>query len=207
MARPQVTQLLERVRNGDTGAKQELYEQVYEQLRGIAHSILPGRANATQATAVVHELYQRFDGRRCENSRHFYSTAAEAMRYLAVDQARRQLAKKRGGDAGHEPLDGVDLPAVSDPSNVLALHEALDLLKRRIDGEPDEERRQVLARRHEVVMLRFFIGLEWAEVAEQVGVSERQAKRDWDAAKEFLRRCLDGNSAAPLGDGKGKEEG
>jgi RNA polymerase sigma factor (TIGR02999 family) len=192
-----VTKLLRKSDGDEAGAKDELYGLVYERLKGIAGPIV-GRegGQATQLTAVVHEVYLRLADRQYSGSEHFYSAAAVIVRNVLVDLIRTRRAAKRGGGVAPQSVDVVAPRAVSDPEpdHILDLHHALHMLKEQSDRERERHptAAAILARQHEVVMLRFFAGLEWQQIGEKVGVSDRQAKRDWDDAKEFLKNCLAG---------------
>jgi RNA polymerase sigma factor (TIGR02999 family) len=203
MAAPQVTEILRRVNSGDAGAEDQLYDKVYQELKKLARSLLTRerRELSLEATGLVHEVYLRLDVGQLHSSPHFYRAAAEAMRRILVDHARRQLAQKRGGRPKHEPLDTADPPAatdplVTDPTNLLALHESLDMMSDRVERETDPHRKERLARQHDVVRLHFFAGLNWDEIAPLIGVTARQARRDWEEAKLFLSQCLAEDLAA-----------
>jgi RNA polymerase sigma factor (TIGR02999 family) len=190
-----VTKLLRSASADDVGVKDELYGLVYERLKGIAGPIV-GRegGQVTQLTAVVHEVYLRLGDRQYSGSEHFYSTAAVIVRNVLVDLVRARRAAKRGGGVAPLSAEAVDPPAAPDPEpdHILDLHHALHQLQEQAARERDPAASAILARQHEVVMLRFFAGLEWQQIGERIGVSDRQAKRDWDDAKEFLKNCLAG---------------
>jgi RNA polymerase sigma factor (TIGR02999 family) len=168
---------------GDGAA--ELLPLVYEELRKLAAAKLarenPGQT--LQATALVHEAYlrlagdQRFDGRG-----HFFAAAAEAMRRILVDAARRKKAAKHGGDRGREGLDGVAAPIPDD--ELLAVDEALD---RFVVEHPEKA---------EVVKLRYFVGLTIDQAAEVLGVAPATVKRRWDYAKAWLAKEVRGESVS-----------
>jgi RNA polymerase sigma factor (TIGR02999 family) len=177
-----VTQLLEAAHRGDPRAAAELLPLVYEELRKLAAAQMshekPG--HTLDATALVHEAYlrlvgdQRFDGRG-----HFFAAAAEAMRRILVENARRRNADKRGGGRARVDLPE-HLPAARADSDVLAVDEALDLLA--------AEEPQVA----ELVKLHFFAGLTIDAAAAALGVSPRTAYRDWQFARAWLFRRLGG---------------
>ena len=163
----------------------ELLAAVYDQLRAIAQQRMgaenPG--HTLQATALVHEAFLRIGQGRAvpfENQAHFFATAAEAMRRILIDHARSRGAAKRGGNAAREPLSVVDLAADCDPTQVLALDQALSRLEK---AEPE-----VAA----VVRLRFFAGLSGDQTAAALGVSERQVDRHWAYARAWLLREMTG---------------
>lgn len=178
----EVTQILEAISAGDDRAADELFTVVYDELRNIARSFMAQeRADHTlQPTAVVHEAYVRLLGEetpRWENRAHFFATAAEAMRRILVDHARRKTSLKRGGDRRRAVLP--DLPAPDARlEELLSLDEALGRL---------EERDEPMAR---VVKLRYFAGLSVAETASALGTSPRSVNRAWTASRAWLRREL-----------------
>ena len=136
-----------------------------------------------QATALVHEAFLRIGRDRATpfaNRAHFFATAAEAMRRVLIDHARAKGAVKRGGNVPKAPLSVADLASESDPSEILALDEALVRLER---AEPE-----VAA----VVRLRFFAGLSGDETAESLGISARQVDRLWSYARAWLIREMAG---------------
>lgn len=177
-----VTQLLARVRDGEEGSSDELLELVYEELRNLAHHRMskenPG--HTLQATALVHEAYLRLvreDRSQWQNRAHFFSAAAEAMRRILIERARRVRRVKRGGDRHRVALDAVEMPKQLHEGSVdlLALEEAL-------------KKFEVLdPRRSEVVKLRYFVGLSVDEVAEALDVSPRTVNTDWNLARAWLK--------------------
>ena len=129
-----------------------------------------------QATALVHEAWVRIAGENhpWENRRHFFGAAAEAMRRILVDQARRKQRLKRGGKQEHVNIDDIDIAAETGPDELLRVHEALS----RLAAED-----QLKA---ELVKLRFFVGLHIPEAAEILGISSTTAKRHWTFARAWL---------------------
>lgn len=184
-----VTRLIEAAAAGDPAAAADLLPLVYDELRRLATARLaaeqPGQT--LQATALVHEAYLRLvgDGRGPEwNGRgHFFGAAAEAMRRILVEAARRKGRLKHGGGHGRVDLDEI-AGAVPD-DNLLALDEALDALA---SEEPEKA---------ELVKLRYFIGLTLEEAAACQGVSLATAKRRWAIARAWLYDALSGASLAP----------
>lgn len=177
-----VTRILEAITAGDGRATDELFAVVYAELRDIARAMMAReRSDHTlQPTAVVHEAYLRLLGdqsARWENRGHFFGTAAEAMRRILIDHARRRTSLKRGGDQRQVELGEV---AGADPrlEELLALDQALDRL---------EERDEAMAK---VVKLRYFAGLSVDQTAQALGVSQRSVNRSWTAARSWLRREL-----------------
>jgi RNA polymerase sigma factor (TIGR02999 family) len=179
-----VTQILEAISGGDDRAADELFTVVYDELRNIARSFMAQeRADHTlQPTAVVHEAYMRLLGEeapRWENRAHFFATAAEAMRRILVDHARRKTSLKRGGNRRRVDARDVPAPEQARLEELLALDQALGRL---------EERDEPMAR---VVKLRWFAGLSVDETASALGTSPRTVNRAWTAARSWLRRELD----------------
>jgi RNA polymerase sigma factor (TIGR02999 family) len=182
----EVTRVLSAIEQGDPRAAEQLLPLVYEELRRLAAARLaqekPGQT--LQATALVHEAYLRLvDSPQAQdwNSRgHFFAAAAEAMRRILVEQARRKHAEKRGGGARRVPLDQVeigDLPAADD---LIALDEALT----RLAAEDPQAAR--------LIQLRFFAGLSTEEAADVAGISRSTAYEHWAYARVRLRCLLDG---------------
>jgi RNA polymerase sigma factor (TIGR02999 family) len=174
-----VTRILRAVEEGDPKAADELLPIVYEELRRLARSLMaktpPG--NTLQPTALVHEAYLRLVGHEdpAWNSRgHFFAAAAQAMRQILVDQARRKRAAKHGGDRQRLDADEVDLPIAPPSDDVLALNQALERL------------RACDKRKADVVMLRYFAGLSLKETAEVLGISKPTVDRDWKFARAVL---------------------
>ncbi|TVQ33401.1 MAG: sigma-70 family RNA polymerase sigma factor [Phycisphaeraceae bacterium] len=190
-----VTRILETLRSGDDRAGEELLPLVYDELRALARARLartpPG--NTLQPTALVHEAYMRLIGEEdpgWENRAHFFGAAAQAMRDILVEQARRKATLKRGGGRRAIDLDHAE-PAIESPViDMLALDEALRSLEA---SEP---------RAHQVVMLHFFAGLTMEQTAQAVGVSERTAAREWRYARAKLKKELDGGSLPGVGAGE-----
>ena len=175
-----------------------LLPRVYDELRRIAAVHMRGEGPVTiQPTILVHEAYLRLVGGapvRWENRRHFYAVAAEAMRRILIDEARRRMRLKRGGAgvAGtgptrrRVPVSVVDLANSDDPAEIMALDDAIERLQKR---DP---------RTAQVVRLRLFAGLSIAEAAAALGISERTAKREWTFARAWLFREL-GDADVDLG--------
>lgn len=182
----QVTRLLGDI-PGRPGAADELLPLIYDQLRAIAQRRMSGeRANHTlQATALVHEVYVRLvgdDARSWESRAHFFRVAAEAMRHLLIDHARKHNADKRGGGARAIPLSVVDLAETHDPAQILAIDEAIAALH---SEDP---------RAAEIVRLRFFAGLTVEETARVLDLSERSVLREWAYARTRLYQLLSPDS-------------
>jgi RNA polymerase sigma factor (TIGR02999 family) len=176
-----VTRILNTIRQGDGCADDELMSAVYAELREIAGAKMareqPGQT--LQPTALVHEAWLRLGVQPFENRAHFFSAAAEAMRRILVDRARRVARDKHGGGAEHVDHADIEIAApFADDAELLAVHDALDRLAER---DP---------RSAQLVKLRYFAGLSFEETAELMGVSVRTAKRDWNYARAWLRRAI-----------------
>ncbi len=187
-----VTQLLENIRKGDAQAAAELLPVVYDELRRVAAMKMAGEApgHTLQPTALVHEAWIRLvanENARWENRAHFFGAAAEAMRRILIDNARRKHAVRHGGGQQRVSFDDVDPAAATDDDQLLAVHEALDRLAAQ---DPIKA---------EVVKLRYFVGLTNLEAAEVLGISEPTAKRYWAYARAWLYREITAapGSAAP----------
>ena len=177
----QITLILERLEQGDPRAADELLPLVYDELRKLAAQKMaresPGQT--LQATALVHEAWLRLGGDQqpeWQNRAHFFAAAAEAMRRILIDNARRKKARRHGGQVERVNLDSLDLATGMDDDQLLALHEALDRL-----AAHD-------AAKAELVKLRFFAGLTLEQAAKVLGISERTAKRHWAYARAWLYR-------------------
>ena len=177
-----VTQILRAVERGDAKAADELLPLVYAELRRLAAAKMAHEApgHTLQPTALVHEAWLRLVGNEAskfENRAHFFGAAAEAMRRILVESARRKQREKRGGGAEH--VDVAELDIAAPPGNEeesLAIHEVLDRL-----AAHD-------ARKSEVVKLRYFVGFSFEETAEVLGISVPTAKRDWAYARAWLHQ-------------------
>jgi RNA polymerase sigma factor (TIGR02999 family) len=182
-----VTRILSAIEQGDPHAAEQLLPLVYDELRKLAALRLaqekPGQT--LQATALVHEAYLRLvdaDKAHNWNSRgHFFAAAAEAMRRILVDNARRKQAAKHGGDVARQDLDGLEIALPEIPEDLLALDEALTRLAATDKTAAD------------LVHLRFFAGLPLSEVAQQLAVSPRTADRLWAYARAWLHREIQGD--------------
>lgn len=181
MEEPQdVTRLLIEWSKGDKLVLEELFPLVYGELQKIAHRYLRGenRAITLQTTALVHEAYLKLiDQNRVQwqNRAHFFGIAAQAMRRILLDNARRRLAGKRGQGARHVSIDSGEID-VSDEraAELLDLDEALERLQ---EVDPDKAR---------IVELRYFGGLSIEEAAEVLGVSVATVNRNWRTARAWL---------------------
>jgi len=179
-----VTRILSAIEQGDPSAAEQLLPLVYDELRQLAAQKLahekPGQT--LEATALVHEAYLRLVGgaeeQRWDSRGHFFVAAAEAMRRILVENARRKKRFKHGGGRRRVDLDPLEPSAVSSPEDLLALDEALTRLT---DEEP------VVA---EVVKLRYFAGLTIAQTAAALRLSVRTTNRHWVYARAWLYQQL-----------------
>jgi RNA polymerase sigma factor (TIGR02999 family) len=182
-----VTHLLRAIEQGDPHAASQLLPLVYEELRKLAAQRLahesPGQT--LQATDLVHEAYLRLVDRaqaQYFNSRgHFFAAAAQAMRRILVENARRKHSRKRGGDRSRLDFDQLQLAAAEPREDLLALDEALLRL-----AATDRAAA-------ELVQLRYFAGLTLPEAAKVLGISPRTAGRLWTYARAWLRREVEGS--------------
>jgi RNA polymerase sigma factor (TIGR02999 family) len=179
--RGEITRLLRAWHGGSDQARDELWPVLYDELRRLASSVLSGHGRGArgQATSLVHKAYLRLLGSDVawSDRRHFFAVAARAMRFVLADEARRQLAGKRG--AGEVQPLGEALPEVADPlarrpEEVLAVHQALTKLT------------ELRPRHARLVELRYFAGLSVEETAEILEVTTRTVVRDWKAARVWL---------------------
>ena len=179
-----VTRLLQLAVGGRPDATDQIMPLVYDELRRLAAAQLRReRAGQTlQPTALVHEAYLRLlndEAPRWENSAHFFGAAAEAMRRILIERARRQSRLRHGGGRKRVDLDdALVLDLNSDPAVVLAVDDALERLK------------QFDPRLHDLVKLRCFAGMSVTQTARVLGVSTRTLDRDWVVAKAWLRKEL-----------------
>ncbi|MGH7173192.1 MAG: ECF-type sigma factor [Gemmataceae bacterium] len=180
----EVTHILSAIEAGDPHAAELLLPLVYEELRRLAAQKLaqekPGQT--LQATALVHEAYLRLvDQGQADhwNGRgHFFAAAAEAMRRILVEQARRRKAIKRGGQAARQPLEASEIVAPAPDEHLLDVDDALDDLAR---TDPEAAT---------LVKLRFFGGMTMTEAAQALGMSVRSAHDLWSYARSWLRRQM-----------------
>jgi RNA polymerase sigma factor (TIGR02999 family) len=175
-----VTRILEAAQQGDPTAAEELLPLVYEELRKLAAVRMTNEAagHTLQPTALVHEAWLRLAGNDAQvqfaNRAHFFAAAAEAMRRILVERARRKAAEKRGGDWQRIDLDKVEIATDADDDTLLLVNEALEKLAK------DD------AKAAEIAKLRFFGGLTLEEAGHVLGVTDRTAKRYWAYARAWL---------------------
>ncbi len=183
----QVTVLLEAIRRGESPAAAELMPLVYDELRRLASREMANErpGHTLQPTALVHEAYVRLVGGaevRWEGRVHFFRAAAQAMRRILVDSARRKATQKRGAARPVPPLSDADAIAEEQrPAELLALDESLERLEQR-------DRRKA-----DVVKLRYFAGLSIEDTGAALGVTPRTITRDWIAARAWLFRDITGD--------------
>jgi RNA polymerase sigma-70 factor, ECF subfamily len=182
----QITLLLSEIAAGNEAAKKQLIALVYDKLRRMAGAMMrPERSNHTlQPTALVHEAYFKlFVGKplQAHNRAYFFGAAANAMRQILIDYARKTAARPEGKRVPVPLLDGIlDSVKITCRIDMLDLDRALEELKR------------MHARQCEVVTMRFFGGLQWSEIATCLDVSTSTVEKDWQAARAWLYRSLKG---------------
>lgn len=176
-----VTRILEAIELGDPRAADQLLPLVYEELRRLAAHKMAGEnpGHTLQPTALVHEAWLRLassNQQGWENRAHFFGAAAEAMRRILVEHARRKQSLKRGAGAGHEELHESAVILAAPADELLAINEILDAFA--------EKNPQAA----ELVKLRYFVGLTMEEAASVLGLSKRTAEGIWTYAKVWLHR-------------------
>jgi RNA polymerase sigma factor (TIGR02999 family) len=177
----EVTRILDAIEHGRPEAAQQLLPLVYDELRKLAAHKMSGEAggHTLQATALVHEAWIRLVGRSTQgfqNREHFFAAAAEAMRRILVDHARRKKSLKRGSGAAPEPFDEAAIIVAAPPDELLAVNEALDRL-----AVEDAAAAQL-------VKLRYFVGMTMEEAASALGMAPRTTERLWTYARSWLKR-------------------
>jgi RNA polymerase sigma factor (TIGR02999 family) len=175
----EVTQVIEAIEHGDADAADELLPLVYEELRKLAASKMANEAagNTLQPTALVHEAWLRLvgnDNPKFAGRAHFFAAAAEAMRRILIDRARRKCALRHGGGQERVEIQQLDLVSPSADDQLLAVNEALDKLAAQ---DPTEA---------ELVKLRYFVGLTTEEAASLLDISPRTARNYWAHARTWL---------------------
>jgi RNA polymerase sigma factor (TIGR02999 family) len=174
-----VTRMIEAIQQGDPKAADELLPLVYEELRRLAASKMANEAagNTLQPTALVHEAWLRLvgnDNPKFAGRAHFFAAAAEAMRHILIDRARRKSALRHGGGQERVDIQQIDLASPGTDDQLLAVNEALDKLAAQ---DPTEA---------ELVKLRYFVGLTTEEAASLLGISPRTARNYWAHARTWL---------------------
>jgi RNA polymerase sigma factor (TIGR02999 family) len=183
----EVTQILNAIEQGDPHAAEQLLPLVYDELRKLAARKLAGEApgQTLQATALVHEAYLRLVGaeksQSWDNRGHFFAAAAEAMRRILIDNARRKGSLKHGGARERVSLESVDLVSLASPDELLAIDDALAKLA---SEDPDAA---------QLVKLRYFVGLSVEEAAGMMGLSRTSAYERWTYARAWLHYELHGH--------------
>jgi RNA polymerase sigma factor (TIGR02999 family) len=179
----EITEILGEIKGGNQRGAEQLLSLVYAELKRIAAQKMAGEAsgNTLQPTALVHEAWMKLVGDGVapfENRAHFFSAAAEAMRRILVDSARRKQAIRRGAGATHEELQEYHFVQNERPDELLAVDEALDLLAKEDPAAAN------------LVKLRYFVGMTMNEAATTTGMSLRNAERTWTYARAWLRRQI-----------------
>jgi RNA polymerase sigma factor (TIGR02999 family) len=183
------TRMLDRVQQGELKAAEELLPLVYDELRKVAaHKMANELAGQTlQPTALVHEAWLRLAGnemRVWDGRAHFFAAAAEAMRRILIERARRRLAAKRGGGIQPLDVDAIEIPSpASNDEDLLRINEALEKLAR------------VDPRKAELVKLRYFVGMNFEEASSALGIAVPTAKQWWAYARAWLTVEIRGSSA------------
>ena len=171
-----ITHVLQKLGEGAPTAAEELLVLVYDELRRLAaiRMAQESAGQTLQPTALVHEAWLQLGGsgdRNWQNRAHFFGAAADAMRRILIDKARRKARLKHGGGQSRLNIDELELAQTAPDDNVLLINEAVEAL-----GKEDPEQARV-------VVLKFFAGLTNEEAAESLGVSERTVRRQWECAK------------------------
>ena len=183
-----IDHILDQIDDGDPSAANQLLRSVYAELRQLAAARMSNErtGHTLTPTALVHEAYLRLvkqPSQKWSDRGHFFSAAAEAMRRILIDHARKRGTAKRGCDAKRVDLDAIDLFDPSRGPGLIALDEALDRLE-----QADAEAAQV-------VKLRFFAGLTNQQVAQHLGISPRKANMRWAYARAWVRRSIEDGKA------------
>jgi RNA polymerase sigma factor (TIGR02999 family) len=190
----EVNRILSAVEQGDPGAVEQLLPLVYDELRKLAaHKLAQEKAGQTlEATALVHDAYLRMvgagDNQRWDHRGHFFAAAAEAMRRILVENARRKRSPKHGGGLVRQDLDHIQLAAPELCKDLVALDEALNRLAEKDPVKAD------------LVKLRHFAGLTIEEAAQALGISTTTANRYWRYARAWLHQEITSNDPAAEND-------
>jgi RNA polymerase sigma factor (TIGR02999 family) len=179
----QITQILQAIGRSESGAAEQLLPLVYEDLRRLATARMANELSGQtlQPTALVHEAWLRLvtdEDRTWQNRAHFFGAAAEAMRRILIEKARRKSRLKHGGGQAQFNIEDLELADSTPDDKVLLINEALEILEAQ---DPESAR---------IVVLKFFGGLTRQEVAESLKISERMADRQWAYAKAWLLRHI-----------------
>jgi RNA polymerase sigma factor (TIGR02999 family) len=183
----ELAQILQRLDQGDPKASEALLPLVYQNLRQLAAVQMAQQApgQTLQPTALVHEAWLKLAGgdpKSWNDRKHFFCAAAEAMRQILIDRARKKKARRHGGGVEHVDVDGIEISGPAPDEKLLELNEALDVLATSQPGKA------------EVVKLRFFAGLTEKEISDLLGITERTVRRYWSYAQVWLFDYLSGNS-------------
>ena len=178
-----VTRILNSIQQGDPKAAGELLPLVYDELRKLAAARMAREApgQTLQSTALVHEAWLRLVGDanpRFDGRAHFFAAAAEAMRRILVERARRRQRLRHGGGWERVEADAVEIPVALDDEKIIQVNEALD----KLESESPEEA--------QIVKMKFFVGMKSEEIADALGVSEKTVPRHWAHAKAWLYECI-----------------
>lgn len=182
MGETDITRLLAAARSGEPAQLGAVFEALYPELRRLANSRLRGGEATFTPTVLVHELFLRIsanDSLSLNDRNHFFAAAARAMRWILVEHARQRATDKRGGGQIAVALDDRIPDAPQAVTDVLALNEGLDALE------------AISPQRRRIVELRYFAGLEFAEIARLLECSERTVYREWERARAFLQALLE----------------
>jgi RNA polymerase sigma factor (TIGR02999 family) len=182
----EVTVILQALARGEPAAAEALLAQVYQELRRLAAHKMAGQApgHTLQPTALVHEAWLRLAGNgppQFAGRAHFFAAAAEAMRHILIDSARRKQALRHGGGQARVNSDEVEIACLAEDDEILAVHELLDKL-----AAQDPQRA-------ELTKLRYFVGMTFEEAAEVLGISVATAKRHWAYARAWLYQEIQAN--------------
>jgi len=177
------TRIVGAVRQGDEPAAQELFSLVYDELRRLAAARMAGEqpGQTLQPTALVHEAWLRLGADQqphWQNRAHFLAAAAEAMRRILIDRARRRQVRLASGLANPEVFEESRIEAKAPDDELLALHEVLDRLAR-VDADAAQ-----------LVKFRYFVGMSMTQTAKAMGLTLRSAERLWTFAKAWLRDAI-----------------
>ena len=181
-----MTRILAAVQQGDPTAADKLLPLVYEELRRLAAHMMAGQApgHTLQSTALVHEAWLRLLGNEkaeFAGRAHFFAAAAEAMRHILIDSARRRRALRHGGGQVRMDIQNVSIAAPAEDDELLAIHDVLDKLAAE---EPEKA---------QLTKLRYFVGMTFEEAAEVLGISVPTAKRHWAYARAWLYQEIQAN--------------
>ena len=192
MSDTDITRLLALARDGDSAQLGAVFEALYPELRRLAGSRMYGRQSTVTPTVLVHELFLRISQGAplsVVDRQHFMAASARAMRWILVEHARQCATDKRGGNQVMVSLDERIADAPQARTSVLALEQCLEALE------------SISAQRRQIVELRYFAGMEYAEIARLLEISERTVYREWERARAFLQAMLDDSAAGSDGDG------